>query len=78
MALVPLIQADSVILTSHPYYTAEQAVGKVLNLHKVIAHSPRALDGYVTLNLAFQEMRLDRRLREIAYIRVAYLNQCLT
>jgi len=32
----------------------------------------------VTLNLAFQEMRLDRRLREIAYIRVAYLNQCLT
>ena len=66
------------ILTSHPYYTAEQAVGKVLNLHKVIAHSPRALDGYVTLNLAFQEMRLDRRLREIAYIRVAYLNRCLT
>lgn len=74
MALVPFIERDDVVLTSHPFYMAETALGRVLNLHKVLAHSPRALEGYATLNLAFQEMQLPARLREIAYLRVAHLN----
>jgi len=77
MALVPEIQQEQVVSTSHPYYIAEISVGQVLNLHRVVAHSPRLLDGVVTLNQAMHEMRLDRRVREIAYLRVAQLLQCV-
>jgi hypothetical protein len=77
MAVVPYISQDQVVTTSHPYYLAEVYAGAVLNLHRAVAHSPRLLEGVVTLNQAMHEMRLDRRLREIAYLRVAQLLQCV-
>jgi alkylhydroperoxidase family enzyme len=75
MALVPLLERDQVP-TDHPYDTARKVVGRVLNFHKVVAHSPRALEGYVMLSVALKEMRLDRKLRELAYLRTAQLNRC--
>jgi alkylhydroperoxidase family enzyme len=75
MTLVPLLERDQVP-TDHPYDTAQKVVGRVLNFHKVVAHSPRALEGYVMLSVALKEMRLDRKLRELAYLRTAQLNRC--
>ncbi len=75
MALVPFLERDQVSV-DHPYDTAQKVVGRVLNFHKVVAHSPRALEGYVTLSVALKEMRLDRKLRELAYLRTAQLNHC--
>jgi alkylhydroperoxidase family enzyme len=75
MALVPLLERDQV-QTDHPYDTAQRVVGQVLNFHKVVGHSPRALEGFVTLSVALKEMRLDRKLRELAYLRTAQLNGC--
>lgn len=75
MALVPFLERNQ-IPTGQPYDTAEKVVGRVLNFHKVVAHSPRALEGYVTLSVALKEMRLDRKLRELAYLRTAQLNHC--
>jgi alkylhydroperoxidase family enzyme len=75
MALVPFLERDQVP-TDHPYDTAQKVVGHVLNFHKVVAHSPRALEGYVMLSVALKEMRLDRKLRELAYLRTAQLNHC--
>lgn len=77
MALVPYLEQANFYPTSHPFYAAVMAVGKVLNLHKALAHVPRALEAYATLNQAMVEMRLSPRLREIAYIRVTGVNQCL-
>ena len=77
MALVSFVPPDQVLPTSHPYYTAEVSVGRVLNLHRVLAHSPRLLEGVVTLSQAMHEMRLERRLREIAYLRCAQLLRCV-
>jgi len=75
MALVPFLERDQVP-ADHPYATAQRVVGQVLNFHKVVAHSPRALEGYVTLSVALKEMQLDRKLRELAYLRTAQLNGC--
>lgn len=75
MALVPFLERDQ-IPTAHPYDTAQKVVGRVLNFHKAVAHSPRALEGYVTLSVALKEMKLDRKLRELAYLRTAQLNRC--
>lgn len=75
MALVPFLERDPVP-TAHAYDTAQRVVGRVLNFHKVVAHSPRALEGYVMLSVALKEMRLDRKLRELAYLRTAQLNRC--
>jgi alkylhydroperoxidase family enzyme len=75
MALVPFLDRDDVP-TNHPYDTAQKVVGRVLNFHKVVGHSPRALEGFVTLSVAMHEMKLDRKLRELAYLRTAQLNGC--
>jgi alkylhydroperoxidase family enzyme len=75
MALVPYLERDEVP-TDHPYDTAQKVVGRVLNFHKAVGHSPRALEGFVTLSVAMKEMKLDRKLRELAYLRTAQLNGC--
>jgi alkylhydroperoxidase family enzyme len=75
MALVPFLEREQVS-TDHPYDTAQKVVGRVLNFHKVVGHSPRALQGFVTLSVALKEMRLDRKLRELAYLRTAQINRC--
>ena len=75
MALVPFLGRDQVSV-DHPYDTAQKVVGRVLNFHKTVAHSPRALEGFVTLSVALKEMKLDRKLRELAYLRTAQLNHC--
>jgi alkylhydroperoxidase family enzyme len=75
MALVPFLERDE-IPNGQEYDTAQKVVGRVLNFHKVVAHSPRALEGYVMLSVALKEMRLDRKLRELAYLRTAQLNHC--
>jgi len=75
MALVPFLERDQ-IPNGQQYDTAQKVVGRVLNFHKVVAHSPRALEGYVTLSVALKDMKLDRKLRELAYLRTAQLNHC--
>jgi len=75
MALVPFLERDQ-IPNGQQYDTAQKVVGRVLNFHKVVAHSPRALEGYVTLSVALKDMKLDRKVRELAYLRTAQLNHC--
>jgi alkylhydroperoxidase family enzyme len=75
MALVPFLEREH-ISNGQYYDTAERVVGRVLNFHKVVAHSPRVLEGYVMLSVALKDMKLDRKLRELAYLRTAQLNRC--
>lgn len=48
----------------------------MLNFHRLIGHSPEALDGFLAASNALRKMRLDRRLRELAYLRAAQVNHC--
>jgi hypothetical protein len=74
MALVPFLARDQI--SAEDLHRAEKVIGRVLNFHKVVAHSPRALSGYLALSEALKEMKLDRKLRELAYLRTAQLNRC--
>ena len=74
MALVSFLTRDQISIED--LHKAEKVIGRVLNFHKVVAHSPRALSGYLALSEALKEMKLDRKLRELAYLRTAQLNRC--
>jgi alkylhydroperoxidase family enzyme len=78
MPIVPLLEREQIPSDRpmHPFETAQRVVGQVLNFHRTVGHSPRALDGFVTLSVALKEMQLDRKLRELAYLRTAQLNHC--
>jgi alkylhydroperoxidase family enzyme len=75
MSLVPHLEREEVA-ADHPFDTAEKLVGRVLNFHKVVAHSPHALRGFLAMSEALRQMKLDRKLRELAYLRAAQINGC--
>ncbi len=74
MSLVPLLQDDD--LAPEQRGQAEKYIGRVLNFHRLVGHSPQALTGFLALSNALRKMQLDRRLRELAYLRTAQLNAC--
>ena len=74
MALVPLLGPEH--MSTEQQRTAHKVIGRVLNFHRLVAHSPAALTGYLALSTALKEMVLDRQLRELAYLRTAQINRC--
>jgi uncharacterized peroxidase-related enzyme len=49
--------------------------GRPMNLHKAMAHNPQALVPFLAFNAAVGKS-LDRRLWELVYLRVSFLNGC--
>src|SRR5262249_55031739 len=49
--------------------------GRPMNLHKAMAHNPQALTPFLAFNAAAGKS-LDRRLWELVYLRVSFLNGC--
>ena len=74
MALVPSLEDDR--LSAEHREKAQRYIGRVLNFHRVVGHSPEGLEGFLGLSNALRKMRLDRRLRELAYLRAAQINHC--
>ena len=54
----------------------QKQIGSVPNLFRVIANSPAALEGYLSLNGALGKGTLDARTRERIALAVAELNAC--
>ncbi|WP_047257925.1 carboxymuconolactone decarboxylase family protein [Chromobacterium subtsugae] len=62
---------------SQPLLAAvQQQLGMVPNLMKLLAHSPAALEGYLSLNGALGKGRLGAALRERIALAVAEFNGC--
>jgi alkylhydroperoxidase family enzyme len=77
MARVPYLERDQVPADLQTVYDAtERAIGRVPNFHNVLAHFPKALTGYLDLSAALREVKLDPRLRELAYLKASQLNRC--
>lgn len=77
MARIPYLERDQVPAELQTVYdTTQKAIGRVPNFHKVLAHSPKVLTGYLALGGAFREMKLDAKLRELAYLKTSQLNRC--
>lgn len=77
MARVPYLERDEVPADLQAVYDATQkAIGRVPNFHKVLAHAPKVLTGYLGLGGALREVKLDPKLRELAYLKTSQLNRC--
>jgi alkylhydroperoxidase family enzyme len=77
MARVPYLEWGQVSVDLQTVYdTTEKAIGRVPNFHKVLAHSPKALTGYLALSGALRDLKLDPKLRELAYLKTSQLNRC--
>ncbi len=58
------------------YDQLESATGRVLNIFKIMAHSPKSLETFLPFYRAVTAGKLNPKLRELAYIRTAQLNRC--
>ena len=54
----------------------EEKGHEVPNFLRTLAHSPELLEGFLALNGALNKTKLDRKLRELAYIKASELNGC--
>ena len=77
MARVPYLEREQVPPDLQTVYdTTQKAIGRIPNFHKVLAHLPKALTGYLGLGGALRELKLDPKLRELAYLKTSQLNHC--
>lgn len=77
MARVPLVDEDRVaeMLSGLNVGSGKHQV-KVLNVFRVMAHRPELLAGFIGLYKAIWSAGVDRKIKEVAGLRAAFLNQC--
>lgn len=77
MAHVSYVERDDAPEELHAAYdlTAKK-LGQMLNMFKAMAHSPELLTAVLALNRTQQKTLLAPKLRELAYLRVSWLNRC--
>ena len=71
MSLVPYSPLQQAVTAS-----LQTSLGRILNLHRVLAQSPRMAEAFATLSLAVHESTLEPRLREIAYSTAVQVLDC--
>jgi uncharacterized peroxidase-related enzyme len=77
MALVRYLTTAETAETIRPHFEKLESRGhEVPNFLRILAHSPGVLEGFLALNGALNKMKLDPKLRELAYIRVSEINSC--
>jgi uncharacterized peroxidase-related enzyme len=54
----------------------EKALGRVPNFFKAMAHAPVLLQKFMELDAAMRSTKLDRKLRELAYLKASQVNGC--
>jgi uncharacterized peroxidase-related enzyme len=77
MALVSYVPTSEAAEKIRPHFEKVESRGHdVPNFLRVLAHSPELLEGFIALNGALGRMKLDPKLRELAYIRASEANSC--
>jgi uncharacterized peroxidase-related enzyme len=78
MAHVSYLEKDAAAEAIQPVYDqVAKSAGDMLNMFKAMAHSPYMLQAFLGLNGALGgKMKLDPKLRELAYLKTSDLNEC--
>ncbi len=77
MALVSYVPTAEAAEQIRPHFEQVEGRGhEVPNFLRVLAHSPEILEGFIALNGAMSRMKLDPKLRELAYLRASEINSC--
>ena len=54
----------------------EKKAGAVPNMFRAMAHNPELLEAFLSMNSALSRIKLDPKLRELAYYKTSQLNGC--
>lgn len=77
MALVRYVATAEAAETIRPQFEKLESRGHdVPNFLRTLAHSPGLYDGFLAINGALNKIKLDPKLRELAYIRASEANSC--
>lgn len=77
MGYVSYLARDEAAESVRPIYDGvERKLGTMINLFRAMAHSPELLQGFMALNGSLGKMKLDPKLRELAYLKASQVNGC--
>jgi alkylhydroperoxidase family enzyme len=54
----------------------EKALGRVPNIFKAMAHAPVFLQKFMEFDGAMRSTKVDRKLRELVYLKASQVNRC--
>jgi uncharacterized peroxidase-related enzyme len=76
MSRIPVVSSNVDAKVAATLNQVKASLGIVPNLFATLAHSPAALDGYLSLSKTLSRGRLSARQREIVALAVAQENEC--
>lgn len=76
MAHVSYLEKDAAAESVRPIFDAAAKYGPIPNMLRALAHNAEILQGFVGLNRALSKMKLDPKLRELAYLKASTTNRC--
>ncbi len=76
MARISYLEKDTATKEARLILENLEQKGKILNFHKAMAHSPRAIQTFLDFFSAIIKGKLDPKLRELAYLKTSRLNHC--
>jgi uncharacterized peroxidase-related enzyme len=77
MALVSYVSTPEAAESIRARFQKMEEKGhEVPNFLRILAHNPDLLEGFLSINGALNKIRLDPKLRELAYIRASEINAC--
>jgi uncharacterized peroxidase-related enzyme len=77
MARISYVEKDQTTPEVQQIYERfDKALGRVPNIFKAMAHAPTFFQKFMEFDGATRSTKLDRKLRELAYLKASQVNQC--
>jgi uncharacterized peroxidase-related enzyme len=77
MARISYVEKEQVAPEVQPLFERfAKALGRVPNFFKAMAHAPGFLQKFTEFDGATRSTKVDRKLRELAYLKASQVNQC--
>jgi alkylhydroperoxidase family enzyme len=77
MARISYIEKEQAVPEVQPIFERfEKALGRIPNIFKAMAHAPVFLQKFMEFDGAMRSTKVDRKLRELAYLKASQVNQC--
>lgn len=77
MARISYVEKDQTTPEIQQVYERfDKALGRVPNIFKAMAHAPVFLQRFLEFDGVTRSTKLDRKLRELAYLKTSQVNRC--
>ena len=77
MARISYVEQDQAAAEVQPIFESlAKALGRDPNIFKSMAHAPVFVQKFMEFDGAMRSTKLDRKLRELAYLKTSQVNHC--